>query len=151
MRTSRTTALITLCLQTILILSHREANARAGNITLGVLLPFVKPPSAGVNDHSSGEYYASAISLAVDRVNRNGSILQHHHLGFVWNDTACDEGTSLQDMSYQKGIGVSAFIGPGCSCTNQAALASFWNIPMVSYVSIPFRDGRICSLKWVER
>lgn len=31
---------------------------------------------------------------------------------------------------------VSAFIGPDDKCTNEALVASAWNIPMISYVSL---------------
>lgn len=32
--------------------------------------------------------------------------------------------------------GIAAFIGPDETCTTEALVASAWNIPMISYVSI---------------
>lgn len=140
-----TTISVTFRLLAVLILSHWIVDAQGGNITVGVLLPFYKSPLLGTNGFMKAEYFASAVRLAVDTVNRD-NLIPSHYLDFVWNDTNCDEGNSLKQMSYQRDIGVSAFIGPGCSCTNQAKLASFWNMPMLSYVSsrhIHIRDNSI--------
>ena len=124
-----------LWLQALFVLSLLTTRSEAGAITVGFLLPY--NVSANVSSASvlPANEYASALLLAVETVNNDSSVLPEHQITFVWNDTQCDEETSVNAMLYQLEKGVQAFIGPGCTCETQAKLAAARNVPMVSYVS----------------
>lgn len=124
-----------LWLQALFVLSLLTTRSEAGSITVGVLLPFNISANASSASVLSANKYASAVPLAVERVNNESSLLPTHQITFVWNDTQCDEEISVKAMLHQLERGVQAFIGPGCSCETQAKLAAAANIPMVSYVS----------------
>lgn len=92
-----------------------------------------------------GIYYASAISIAVDEINRQQNLLPGNNISFIWNDTDCeDENKTIRALLYQiYEAKVSAIIGPGCTCNTSARIAAAFNIPMISYVSIHFVFTRL--------
>lgn len=103
-------------------------------VKLGLLIPFKRTNRLG-NSFHRGEYYASAMSIAVDDLNRRSDLLPGQNVTFIWNDTDCEEEKTLRAIVYQLKQGVSAFIGPGCSCNTSARLAASFNKTMISYVS----------------
>ncbi|KAK3705160.1 hypothetical protein QZH41_003755 [Actinostola sp. cb2023] len=103
------------------------------DIKLGLLIPFKYARSLG-NYYHRGQYYASAISIAVDEINRRSDILPGRNISFIWNDTECDELKTLRALVYQLNAGVTAFIGPGCTCTTAARSAAAFNMSMISYM-----------------
>lgn len=103
-------------------------------VKLGLLIPFKRTNRLG-NSFHRGEYYASALSIAVDDINRRSDLLPGQNVTFIWNDTDCEEEKTLQAIVYQLTQGVSAFIGPGCSCNTSARMAASFNKTMISYVS----------------
>ena len=113
--------------------------AQATDFKLGLLIPLKNAPFT-----MKGEYYASAISIAVDDINKQENLFPGNNISFVWNETNCqDEGDEnktvralLHQMYEEK---VSAIIGPGCNCNTSARIAAAFNVPMISYVSIRFR------------
>ena len=110
-------------------------SSAAGDFTVGLLIPLNDAADIG-GDIKAGKYYASAISVAVDRINQQPDLLPGHNISFIWNDTACDEEKTLQALIYQiYDAKVSAVIGPGCTCNTSARNAAAFNIPMISYVS----------------
>ena len=103
-------------------------------VKLGLLIPF-KQTTRLSNSFHRGEFYASAMSIAVDDINRRPDLLPGQNVTFIWNDTRCEEFTTLQSIVYQLNEGVTAFIGPGCSCNTSARMAASFNKTMISYVS----------------
>ena len=103
-------------------------------VKLGLLIPFKRTNRLG-NYYHRGEFYASAMSIAVDAVNQRPDLLPGQNITFIWNDTDCEEFKTLQSVVYQLNKGVSAFIGPGCSCNTSARMAASFNKTMISYVS----------------
>ena len=105
-------------------------------VKLGLLIPFKETASLG-NAYHRGEFYASAMSIAVDDINRRPDLLPGQNVTFTWNDTRCEEFQTLQSIVWQLNEGVTAFIGPGCSCNTSARMAASFNKTMISYVSSP--------------
>lgn len=105
---------------------------------LGLLIPYSAVGTHTGNDYNKGENFASAISVAVDDVNGNPTLLPEHNLTFIWNDSQCDELLALREQFSQINAGVKAFIGPGCFCNTAARNAAAFNMPIISYVSVSF-------------
>lgn len=114
----------------ILILQLGVGAFTKSEVTIAVLLPFSGP-------RPIGRTVASAAAIAVDDINKNQQLLPSTTLNFVWNDTRCDEtqglATIVNYLTNPKTI--DAFIGPGCDevCRAGGLLASYWNVPMVSW------------------
>ncbi|XP_020613215.1 atrial natriuretic peptide receptor 1-like isoform X2 [Orbicella faveolata] len=104
-----------------------------GEVKLGLLIPFKETASLG-NSYHRGEFYASAMSIAVDDINRRPDLLPGQNVTFMWNDTRCEEFQTLQSIVWQLNEGVTAFIGPGCSCNTSARMAASFNKTMISYM-----------------
>lgn len=124
-----------LWLQALFVLSLLTTRSEAGAITVGFLVPLNVSANVSSASALSANEYASALPLAVETVNNDSSLLPAHQITFVWNDTQCDEETSVKAMLHQLEKGVQVFIGPGCTCETQAKLAAAANVPMISYVS----------------
>lgn len=107
-----------------LCLSH------ARDIKLGIFLPVT-------GSWVGGPYMASAILLAIDKVNNDIYLLKGHNLTYVVRDSKCDAKRSLAILIdyYQETPRVDVYIGPGCSeaCIPGAYIAEHWNIPMISW------------------
>ena len=109
------------------------------NLTIGLVLPY----SAGVGEVRGlpGKYYASAITLAIDDINNDESLLPGIRLNFIWNDSKCVEELSIDALIYQWEKRVHAFIGFGCKCFTQARIAATLNLPIISHVSALTTDA----------
>lgn len=109
--------------------------AESTNYTLGLLIPMTS-----AHFTMKGIYYASAMSIAVDEVNKERNLLPGNNISFIWNDTDCwDENKTIRALMYQMyEAKVSAIIGPGCNCNTSARNAAAFNVPMISYVSPRF-------------
>lgn len=105
-----------------------------GNLTIGLILPYSR--SAGGGRGIQGIHYASAITIAVDNINKDPNLLPGIRLSFIWDDSECIEEKSIQAFISQWQRKVDGFIGFGCNCHTQARLAAALNLPMVSHVSI---------------
>lgn len=105
-----------------------------GNLTVGLLLPFQSAVATG-SDFNAGKWYASAIEVALQRVNNDSSFLPSVHINYIWNETGCEEERALRNMAWQFQQKVDGFIGFGCTCATQARFAAAWNMPVISYVS----------------
>ena len=103
-----------------------------------------QPPSKIVFAYLTHKVYPQvlgAVSLAVNNINNDSSILPHTKLEFkfealsnYFEPTFSDQLETLEIMSEKRDQGVSAFIGPDESCRHEALLASAWNIPMIAFV-----------------
>ncbi|XP_028395101.1 receptor-type guanylate cyclase Gyc76C-like [Dendronephthya gigantea] len=120
---------IVLILIAVLILHHSSA------YHIGFFVPIAPPYSLQAND---GKSYAHALTIAVDDVNNNSTILPSHNLSYSWTNSWKSDAV-LQSM-YSKYISpcntstpVDVFIGPAFDCSAPAKVAESFNIPMISY------------------
>ena len=109
----------------LLCLSHGR------DIKMGIFLPFT-------GSWPGGPKMASAILIAMDKVNNDTSWLQGHKLTYVLKDSKCEAKSSLAilvDYYTVETPKVDVYIGPGCSvaCVPGAYIAAHWNIPMISW------------------
>ena len=97
-------------------------------VNIGLLAPFT-------GSWDRAPRFASAISIAVDYINNNTTLLQNHTLGFLFHDTVCSESGAVGASVNLLRQNVSVFIGPACSksCVHAGFVAAAYNIPMVSY------------------
>ena len=116
---------------------------------LGFFVPVDKSRKGNV-DKNFGQAYAHALTIAINKLNSDPSILPGHNLTYSWTNSLDSENV-LRAM-YQKYIlppspptelnmtnatkPVDVFIGPAFNCTAPARVAQAFNIPMISYVSI---------------
>ena len=128
-----------LCLRVLFILTLLTLQPTAADVRLGFLLPQNATTNASVGALAPGNVYASALLLAIGAVTNDSTLLPGHQVTFVWNDTQCSEEVAVKAMIHQMGRGVQGFIGPACSCETTAKLAAAFNIPMISYVSTPYK------------
>ena len=79
---------------------------------LGLLIPYRKVTPYFQNDYNKGEAFAAAMTIAVERINANPTLLADYNLTFVWKDTECNELLGVREQLNQMISGVQAFIGP---------------------------------------
>lgn len=103
---------------------------------LGLLIPYSTVIPHFSNDFNKGESFAAAMTIAVERLNADPTLLADYNVTFVWKNTKCDELIAVHEQLTQINSGVQAFIGPGCNCQTAARNAAAFNMSMISYVSI---------------
>ncbi|XP_048576040.1 atrial natriuretic peptide receptor 1-like isoform X3 [Nematostella vectensis] len=119
---------------TILILTLQCSLSHGKEFKLGLLIPFKRVAALFGDDFNKGEHFAGAITVAVDEINTDPSLLPGHNISFTWKDTECEELITLREQYSLLNSQVSAFIGPGCSCNTAARNAAAFNKPMISYM-----------------
>ena len=124
-------ASISLFVDTVTGHRHDENQAITDNekeVKIGVLLPMT-------GYWPIGKTSASAITIAVDRINEDQTLLPGYNMTFLWNDSMCLAAEGLNQAVEFRIAGVDAIIGDGCDiiCGPAAILASSWNLPMVSW------------------
>ena len=75
-----------------------------------------------------------AVSLAVERINNDLTILPNTTLSFKYASLTGQRYEAIKVMTRLRDENISAFIGPDESCRHEAMIASAWNLPMVAYV-----------------
>lgn len=120
------------------IMINYLAMAEKREYKLGLLIPYSTVIPHFENDFNKGENFAAAMSIAVERLNADPTILVDYNVTFVWKDTECDELIAVYEQLNQINSGVKAFIGPGCNCQTAARNAAAFNMSIISYVSIFF-------------
>lgn len=105
--------------------------SHARDVKMGIFLPFT-------GSWPGGPKMASAILIAMDKVNNDPYWLQGHNLSYVLKDDRCEAKSSLEilvDYYTIEDPPVDVYIGPGCSvgCIPGAYIAAHWNIPMISW------------------
>ena len=103
---------------------------------LGLLIPYSTVIPHFEHDFNKGESFAAAMTIAVERLNADPTILADYNVTFVWKDTKCDELIAVYEQLNQINSGVQAFIGPGCNCQTAARNAAAFNMSIISFVSI---------------
>jgi len=108
--------------------SNSGGEQNQNEVKIGVLLPMT-------GYWPIGKTSASAITIAVDRINRDPWLLPGYNMTFLWNDSMCLAAEGLNQAVEFHISGVDAIIGDGCDiiCEPAAILAASWNLPMVSW------------------
>ncbi|XP_028392239.1 speract receptor-like [Dendronephthya gigantea] len=112
-----------------LILAFASANSLE-EFKLGVLLPYTFDANW---DFPAADHYASAVSLAVEKVNSDPTTLPNAKLSFIWNNTACNQSKMVAQQHWQIKQGVVGFIGPSCYGRKAARVAKRRDLAVVSY------------------
>lgn len=102
------------------------------NIKLGVPIPW------SGKSWGAGPRFAAGITVAVENINNDPTLLSGYNVTFEWGDSKCEERDALAvmlDMYTKSDQPVNAIIGPACSdgCKVGAMMAAHWDIPIVSY------------------
>lgn len=118
------------------IMINYLALAEKREYKLGLLIPYSTVVPHFADDFNKGEKFAAAMTIAVERLNADPTLLADYNVTFVWKDTECNELIAVHEQLNQINSGVQAFIGPGCNCHTAARNAAAFNISMISYVSI---------------
>ena len=82
-----------------------------------------------------GQLISGAITMAVNEINNDVTVLPNHQLEFVIAETYGQEETSLLrtvELLFQN---ISVYVGPQETCIHEGRLAAAFNKPMISYVS----------------
>ena len=83
-----------------------------------------------------GQAISGAITLAVNEINADPSILPDHELRFIIAETYGEELYSVRETALlASSRNVSVIIGPQETCQYEARMAAAFNLPMISYVS----------------
>ena len=95
--------------------------------------------SQRLNDNSyykrPGQQISGALTMALDEINADKSILPGYTLNFTFMETYGLELLSLKATVELLNQNVSAYIGPQETCRHEAKVAAAFNRPMISYVS----------------
>lgn len=100
------------------------------NLTVGYLTAI-----RGDLKERSGLAISGALTMALDKINNDPSLLPNVRLVLKWNDTRGDPVVATRAMTEMICTGVSVFIGPEGTCYVEAIVAQSANVPMISYVS----------------
>ena len=85
-----------------------------------------------------GQLISGAITLAVEEINKDPSVLPNHTLEFMIAETYGKELQSIRQTAVLPSMNISAYVGPQETCVHEGRIAAAFNLPMVSYVSIIF-------------
>lgn len=113
------------------ILAFAFANSLE-ELKLGVLLPYTYDANW---DFPAADHYASAVSLAVEEVNKDPNLLPGAKLSFMWNNTACNQSKMVEQQHWQIKHGVVGFVGPSCHGRKAARIAKRRDLAVISFVS----------------
>lgn len=96
------------------------------------------------------QFVLGALLLAIEDVNKSDDLLPGWNLSLVAANTGIVKDklllnvtrenrlststSTIRKMTEMRDRGVTVFIGPDKTCTNEALVAAAWNIPMISYV-----------------
>ena len=107
-------------------LLHGQTEIRLG--LMGMINTFYGPPF-------QMERLGSAAYLAADYISQNSSILPNHTITFFLQNSGCDPKVALDGLVRLSNNNVDGIIGPTCSNAAEEVglLASYWNIPVISY------------------
>ncbi|XP_046854845.1 speract receptor-like isoform X3 [Xenia sp. Carnegie-2017] len=104
---------------------------------LGFFVPiFEEADFLGTREEFAGQSFAHALTIAIDDVNTNSTILPGHNLTYSWTNSK-DNLNALRAM-HERYISpaknpVDVFIGPAHKCAAPARVAEAFHVPMISY------------------
>lgn len=115
--------------------NFKPENKKNNTILIGVLIPMTNLVSSA-DTMLIGDFYASAMYVAIDDINNN-KMLAPYHLQLVWADTECNTTRTLEIQSRFQKLGVAVVIYGGCGdCEIVARDAEQRNMAVISYVSL---------------
>lgn len=91
------------------------ANEDVKEVKIGVLLPMT-------GYWPIGKTSASAITIAVGKINKDPTLLLGYKMTFLWNDSMCLAAEGLNQAVEFKISGVDAIIGDGCDIICEPAM-----------------------------
>ena len=106
----------------------------AEEIKLGYITGSKELP--GIFYRRPGLAISGAITLALGEINGNPHVLPNHTLEFIIAETYGIESESIKQTVELMNKNVSVVIGPQETCIHEAKVATAFNFPMISYVSI---------------
>ncbi|GFR89959.1 guanylate cyclase [Elysia marginata] len=121
------------------------ANSSLNNITIStnkseILLGYITTMNHPQNPElAAGRKISGAMTLAVNVVNDDPTILPNHHLRYLLGNNNGTELNSLRVLTEQWQKGTLAFFGPEDSCEIESRIAAAWGIPILAYVSLPLK------------
>lgn len=98
----------------------------------------IKKDVMSFDDSEFGKSYAHGLTIAIDDVNNDPTILPGHNLTYSWVDSTDGDAvlrTIIRNNSFEN-ESIDVFIGPASKCHTPAKIAETLNIPMLSYVSM---------------
>ena len=98
----------------------------------------VKKDLMSFDDSEFGKSYAHGLTIAIDAVNNDSTILPGHQLTYSWVDSTDGDAVlrTINRTNFFENESIDVFIGPASKCHTPAKIAEALNIPMLSYVSI---------------
>ncbi|WAQ95328.1 GC76C-like protein [Mya arenaria] len=81
-----------------------------------------------------GQQVSGALTMALDEINADISVLQDLKLDFTMVETYGVELESIKVTVELVNQNISVYIGPQETCTHEAKIAAAFNIPMISYI-----------------
>ena len=115
----------------------RTPNEEKNVIRIGVLLAQTFPENSSRNAFESGDFYASAFLVAINKINNDSKLLPHQRLEYVYNDTKCLAEETAKVFHYQVcQMNVVGVVGLGCDgCDLLAEYAgAAANVIIISHV-----------------
>ena len=116
------------------LLTSLYTTCEAENISIG-LMGFLD----GHNHVVFLSKIGAAVPVAIDKINKNSTIMENVTLSYTVMDTMCDRKNALSGfVNMVTKEGVDILLGPawGVEIEVVGLLASKWNVPMVNYVSV---------------
>lgn len=121
----------------LVVLLNFRTYTDADNFTMGYLTGTQRRP--GNKEYPRpGLIISGAIGLAVDEINQNHSLVDDHLLTFEIAETYGEEKESIYQTALLWTRKVAVYLGPQETCIHEAKMASSFNLPMISYVSLFF-------------
>ena len=81
----------------------------------------------------------AAVPVAIDKINKNSTVMENVTLSYTVMDTRCDRKNALSGfVTMVTKERVDMLIGPACGIEVEVVglLASKWDVPMVNYISV---------------
>ncbi|CAH1794097.1 unnamed protein product [Owenia fusiformis] len=105
-----------------------------GIIRLGYITGSKRPNTDKMSMYRKpGQVISGAITLAVNEINNDTTVLPNHKLEFVIAETYGEEAISVRETAMLPNKNISAYIGPQETCVHEAFIARGFNLPMISY------------------
>ncbi|XP_015598426.1 receptor-type guanylate cyclase Gyc76C isoform X2 [Cephus cinctus] len=118
---------------------------KSQNLTIGYLTAI----KGGLKDRQ-GLAISGALSMALDEINSDPSILPNVRLVMRWSDTRGETVEATRAMIDMICDGVAAFFGPEGSCYVEAIVAQSRNIPMISYKCSDYKASKVSTFARTE-
>ncbi|XP_076449001.1 guanylate cyclase 32E-like [Babylonia areolata] len=106
-----------------------NSSSSQNTLTLG----YITTVGGNLAISSEGSSISGAMTLAVETINQDPTVLPNHTLTFLYADNKGRELRSIRVLTELWRRDAVAFIGPEDFCATEARVAASWNLTMVSY------------------